>query len=262
MLSTIEYHFLKLISPLAKDRMTGEAYVGKSKVRVLLGDETVEEAKGKVVVDFGCGEGREVAEIAQAGARKAIGIDIRPSMLERARETAAQAGVSLACQFCAETDELADMVISLDCFEHFAEPAVMLNKMFDLLRPGGLLAASFGPTWYHPLGGHFFSYPFPWAHLILTEGSLLRWREDVTGERLAHFSEVGGGLNRMTIARFERLVQQSPFDVDSLEAVPIRRLRFLHNRLTREFTSAIVRCRLRKPLTSKRCSDQAADHNR
>ena len=30
-----------------------------------------------------------------------------------------------------------------------------------------------------------------------------------------------------------------------LDPVPIRRLEFLHNRLTREFTTAIVRCKLR-----------------
>jgi hypothetical protein len=50
----------------------------------------------------------------------------------------------------------------------------------------------------------------------------------------------------MTIAKFEKLVAASPLQFASLELVPIKKLRPLHNRLTREFTTAIVRCRLVK----------------
>jgi hypothetical protein len=48
----------------------------------------------------------------------------------------------------------------------------------------------------------------------------------------------------MTISRFEQLVAESDFEFETFEAVPIRKLRRLHNRLTREFFSSIVRCRL------------------
>jgi len=50
----------------------------------------------------------------------------------------------------------------------------------------------------------------------------------------------------MTIAWFIKLVEASPLKFSQLELVPIRKLRMLHNRLTREFTTAIVRCRLVK----------------
>ena len=50
----------------------------------------------------------------------------------------------------------------------------------------------------------------------------------------------------MTIRRFEKLVEASPFQIVRMELVPIRRLRYVHNRWTREFTTAIVRCRLVK----------------
>ena len=53
-------------------------------------------------------------------------------------------------------------------------------------------------------------------------------------------------MNGMTIARFERLLKDSPFMVDSLETKPIRKLRLMHNRLTREFTTSVVRCKLTK----------------
>jgi hypothetical protein len=55
----------------------------------------------------------------------------------------------------------------------------------------------------------------------------------------------------MTVRRFERLVRESPFEIDVLEIVPIRRLRRLHNRLTRELLTSTVRCRLRKPDTRR-----------
>lgn len=48
----------------------------------------------------------------------------------------------------------------------------------------------------------------------------------------------------MTIARFERLVRNSPFGVDRLETVPIRKARLFYNRITREFLTAVVRCKL------------------
>jgi hypothetical protein len=106
--------------------------------------------------------------------------------------------------------------------------------------------ASFGPTWYHPLGGHLFSV-FPWAHLVFSEAALIRWRADFKTDGATRFSECAGGLNQMTIRRFERLVRESPFQSRMLEAIPIRKLRSVHGGLTREFTTAIVRCRLVKP---------------
>lgn len=136
-----------------------------------------------------------------------------------------------------------DVVVSLDSFEHFARPEEVLGVMHGLLRPGGVVVTSFGPTWYHPLGGHLFSV-FPWAHLIFSERALLRWRSDFKNDGATRFDEVAGGLNQMTMTRFDKLVARSPLKLESLELVPIRRIRPLHNRLTREFTTAIVRCRM------------------
>ncbi len=64
------------------------------------------------MLDFGCGEGEEAIELAQAGAKKVIGIDIRPAIVERAREKAVQAGVSHLCCFWTHTDERVDAVTS------------------------------------------------------------------------------------------------------------------------------------------------------
>ena len=63
--------------------------------------------------------------------------------------------------------------------------------------------------------------------------------------------EVEGGLNQMTIHWFLKLVEQSGLQQDSLDLIPIGPLRFLQNRLTREFFTSSVRCRLIKPRDSK-----------
>ena len=198
------------------------------------------------MIDFGCGEGHEVIELANAGARSVIGVDCRNEVLDVARGNARRAGVEHLCEFTtALTDVQGDIVISIDSFEHFDDPAEILSAMDRILAPGGEVLISFGPTWYHPLGGHLFSV-FPWAHLLFTEKALLRWRSDIRSDGATRFSEVAGGLNQRTIHRFEQLVKSSPFRLESFETVPIAKLRPLHNHLTREFTTVIVRCRLVK----------------
>ena len=217
----------------------------KVKIKVLLGDQLCEQLRGKMVIDFGCGEGDDSIALAKNQAFRVIGIDIRESVLERARKEAQRNGVERICHFCTSTNERADAIVSIDSFEHFGDPGAVLVKMHELLKEDGAVYASFGPTWYHPLGGHLFSV-FPWAHLIFSEKALIRWRSDIRSDGATQFEEVEGGLNQMTIFRFEELVKQSPFRFDFLETVPIRRLRPFHNRLTREFTTAIVRCKLTK----------------
>lgn len=248
MLAAVQYHFLRLIAPRVPSTMGGEAYEGKSKLRILLpGIEN--EIKDKVVLDFGCGPGQEVKEMALLGARRVIGLDIGEKWLQIGREQAEKAGVSAKCEFVTSVASPVDVIVSLDSFEHFADPSAVLQTMHSLLKPGGCVFASFGPTWYHPLGGHLFSV-FPWAHIVLKEEALARWRAQFKTDGARKFGEVEGGLNQMTIRRFREILRTSPFAVEELELVPIRWLKPLHNRATREFLTAIVRCKLRKPRDS------------
>jgi SAM-dependent methyltransferase len=210
-----------------------------------MGEDIFARIAGKVVVDFGCGEGSDAVELAAKRAKRVIGIDNREDVLQTARHKAIRAGVQGTCVFATATNELADIVISMDAFEHFADPAEILRIMNALLKPSGEVLVAFGPTWYHPLGGHLFSI-FPWAHLLFSEKALIRWRSTFKTDGATRFGEVAGGLNQMTVAKFQRLVADSPLQFANLDLVPIRKVRLFHNRLTREFTTAIVRCRLVK----------------
>lgn len=237
----LQYRMLKRIAPSEPTHMDGSAYANRSKLEVLLGPALLDEVRGKDVIDFGCGVGSEAIELARV-ARSVYGLDISARLLEQARARAKAANVEDRCTFgLVPPSHQVDVIVSIDSFEHFGDPAAILATMHDLLRPGGRVVASFGPTWYHPYGGHLFSV-VPWAHLVFGERALIRWRDDIRSDGATRFHEVEGGLNQMTIRRFERLVERSPLRLAHLEAVPIRRLARLHNRLTREFTTSIVRC--------------------
>ena len=163
----------------------GSAYIGKSKLAVLLGSDIFSTITGKVVIDFGCGDGEHTVEMAQKGAKRVIGLDIRESVLTVARQKAAQTGVTDNCVFATSTTGLADYVVSLDAFEHFSEPGEILNIINSLLKPQGEVLASFGPTWYHPLGGHSYSV-FPWSHLLFTEKAFMRWRATYSSDAVSY----------------------------------------------------------------------------
>jgi SAM-dependent methyltransferase len=222
------------------------AYQNASKLEQLLGRQIWNDVRGKLVVDFGCGEGHEVVELAQHGAARVVGLETWPRWIVSATERVASAGLADRCSISerwVSGDPRADVVISLDSFEHYEDPAAILETMHRILAPGGVVLAAFGPPWYHPYGGHLFSV-FPWAHLIFSEHALVTWRTGLPGKE-PKTSLLDAGINRMTVARFERLVAASPFRVRSLEAVPIRRRRW--PAWSREFTTSIVRCRLEAP---------------
>jgi 2-polyprenyl-3-methyl-5-hydroxy-6-metoxy-1,4-benzoquinol methylase len=237
---------LRRIAPRedARDGMDGSAYARKSKLEVLLGERFFDEIRGKTVIDFGCGVGAEAIEMAHRGARRVIGVDIRESFLETARERARATGVADRCVFTTTPEERADVVVSLDSFEHFDDPSAILAVMDGYLAPGGKVIASFGPTWYHPIGGHLFSV-FPWSHLLFTEHALLQWRKTFRPrQRATTIRECG--LNKMTLHRFERLVADSPFRFERYDPRPIRGHRWLSTPLLREFGTSTVRCTLVK----------------
>jgi SAM-dependent methyltransferase len=237
MLSALQYRILKSLYPRSPGLLTENA--GSSKLE-LLGSDFLSKIPGKTVIDFGCGVGNEAIEMAQRGAAKVIGIDIREENLQIARESAAKAGVQDTCTFTTSTNERSDLIVSIDAFEHFKDPTEILQIMNSLLKADGEILLSFGPTWYHPLGGHLFSV-FPWAHLLFSEEALIQWRATFKTDGATRFSEVAGGLNQITIRKFEKLVASSDFRLLRLERVPIQKLKPVHNRLTQEFTTALVR---------------------
>jgi 2-polyprenyl-3-methyl-5-hydroxy-6-metoxy-1,4-benzoquinol methylase len=93
---------LRRLSPAGQGGLSNgvpPAYRQTSKLQQLFGASVWDEIRGRIVVDFGCGEGREVVELAEHGARHVIGIDARPLWLDRAATLAAARGVADRCTF-------------------------------------------------------------------------------------------------------------------------------------------------------------------
>lgn len=246
---TAAVQLLKTISPAGQSSWMVDgippAYQNRSKLEVLFGPRIWNDVKNKVVVDFGCGEAHEVIELADHGADRVIGIENYPPWFASATERVRADGLSDRCTIVEEwcgPDGVADMIICLDSFEHFEKPGEILRVMRRMLKPGGCVEVAFGPPWFHPYGGHLFSV-FPYAHLLFSERALVTWRGTLPGKE-PKTSFMDAGLNKMTVKRFERIVKNSPFRFASFEAVPIRKLRRVANRVSREFTTSIVRCRL------------------
>ncbi len=248
---TIGYQVLRLMFPRkpAASTQTGRAdhlVSYHDRLQSLLSEEELESLKSSSVADFGCGTGEGVIELAESGFHSLVGIDIRESVLQIGRKHAEDRGLSSRCRFVKNLENgSADAILSIDAFEHFEDPGTILECMSQMLAHDGKVIASFGPTWYHPRGGHLFSM-FPWAHLVFSEKALCRWRRDFKEDDAHRFNEVDGGLNGMTIAGFEKCVAESPFRIEKIKLRPIHPIRAFHNRFTREFLTSIVECILVK----------------
>jgi SAM-dependent methyltransferase len=238
------YWFLKRFFPGGVDP-TENFYekTGTGKLLFCFGPDIFASLRDKQVIDFGCGEGLNTIDLALNGCRHVIGLDIQEDMMSKARAAAERSGVADTCRFVTSWESPVDVILSTDAFEHFSDPAFILREMRRLLKDDGYILVEFGYTWHHPYGGHLFAV-FPWAHLMFTEKALIRWRSDFRSDGAKRFHEVAGGLNQMTLKRWERLVEASDFRFERYELVPIRAARWLHNRITREFLTSSIRARL------------------
>jgi len=103
----------------------------------MLGDVT-----GKRVLDVGCGVGRETVALAARGAR-VVAVDLSPTLVAKARERAAAAGVAARVEFrvvaaedVAAAGERFDVVIGNGVLHHIDIP-VFKRTLSALIGPGG-----------------------------------------------------------------------------------------------------------------------------
>jgi len=98
-----------------------------------------------LAIDLACGPGTYTRPLA-ARVRKAIGADLTPAMVEKARAEAARDGIANIEFVCADiyalpfADGAAGIVSCGYAFHHMTDPARALAEMARVLQPGGRLA--------------------------------------------------------------------------------------------------------------------------
>ena len=170
-----------------------------------------ERIQGKTVLDYGCGPGWQAVAMRRAGARQVHGIDINDDWLSHGRDLAARAGVD-GVTFAKTTGaEKYDIVISLGAMEHFGDPGKELARMCSFT--GQELLISFAEPWYSPYGTHLGgTTKLPWLNLWFSERTLLNVRNLYPdgSDGAKRFEDVRGGMNKMTVRRFEKLIHDAP----------------------------------------------------
>jgi len=212
----------------------------------------LDKIRGKRIVDFGCGGGYQSVAMALNGAEQVVGFDINTSSLRRAQQLAASTNVGSAVKFQSpakeDLREAFDIVISLNSFEHFSESASVLSQMGALVRPGGRIYIVFGPLWYSPYGSHMHYFcKVPWVNLLFAEDTVMKVRSRFRDDGATRYEEVEGGLNRMTVSKFTRVVTESEYTIEHLNFRCVKGIDFISRvPYLRELFVNTASCILRK----------------
>ncbi len=138
-------HIKRVEEEFTRQAQTFDAYAPKADDRVedRFGDALGKAAKG-VILDLACGPGVVTAAVAR-GAKKAVGFDVTPAMLEKARKRCAEAGLTNVefkqgnAEALPFADASFDGVVTRLAIHHFADPGLVLREVARVLRPGGRL---------------------------------------------------------------------------------------------------------------------------
>jgi len=170
------------------------------------------------------------------------GVDVVEEYAAESRELAFKKGLEDKFSFtCCDAaalpfaDGTFDTIIMNDSMEHVAEPERVLAECHRVLKSDGRLFVNFCP-YHHPYGAHLSDVMgFPWVHLFFSEKTMIAAYKDLIADvpdrdrRIAfRFSKDEAGnehisyINKMTVKRYNRILQGAPFRVQYYREVPLR----------------------------------------
>ncbi|MBS1250252.1 MAG: Ubiquinone/menaquinone biosynthesis C-methyltransferase UbiE [Chloroflexi bacterium] len=127
-----------------------------------------------------------------------------------------------------------DALISINTFEHIQNLEGALAESYRVLEPGGRAFLHL-PPYFSPWGAHVENWiRFPWPHLFFSEETLLNVLRRVEQEQglSANFLPSARmdwaasrtrlpNLNRVTLRRFRKLIQETGFLIRTLNLLPV-----------------------------------------
>lgn len=128
------------------------------------------EVKGAVVLDYGCGLGREVPRLFALGAQSVVGCDPSPDMIAGAQQRLADGrrGDPALVRF----DEIGDLplpypdnsfggILSRFVFHYVADTKALLEELHRVAKPGSWLVACFSDVHFEPGFEHLANTDLP-----------------------------------------------------------------------------------------------------
>ena len=164
-----------------------------------------EVISSNAVLDFGCGFGDQVAAMNEKYGALVTGVDTDLSYIEAARKRYP------SLEFVTEVPvgRTWDVVVSINAMEHYTDPDAALQAMLRLTRRGGRVLITFGPPWWAPYGSHMDLFcRLPWAQLWFSEAAIMSVRSRYRSDGAKRFEDIQGGLNRMSLGKFERILSR------------------------------------------------------
>jgi SAM-dependent methyltransferase len=207
---------------------------------------------GKEILDVGCGTGYQSVALARGGAKYVLGIDKNQKVLKKAQDLARELGLGEQVEFADKLEDRFrgrfDIVISQNSMEHFGDPVSALSEMKTALNQDGKLLITFGPPWFSPHGSHMpFPNKIPWVNILFSERTVMNVRACFRDDGAARYEEVESGLNKMTVAKFERIISDSGMKIQYRRYDCVKGLNFLGKPpLIRELFINFISCVLTK----------------
>jgi len=198
--------------------------------------------ENKKVLDVGCGAAGKSLYYIKAGAARVTGVDIVETYERDAIALAEKLGYSDSFNFvCASADRLPypdntfDTIIMNDAMEHVSDPEAVLKELRRVILPTGRIYINF-PPYYHPYGAHLSDgINMPWVHCFFSEKSciaaykqLISDKPDAKERIKFRFSTDEKGherisyINRMTIARFKKIMHELDIVPEYYNEIPLR----------------------------------------
>lgn len=229
---------------------------------------TDEMFKDKDVLDIGCGAAGKTIFYASRGVRKIVGVEILNKYKDAAEALAEKYGMKDKFKFvCADAsktpfdDQTFDTIIMNDAMEHVDNPDLVLEECFRILKSNGKLYLNF-PPYNHPYGAHLSdAIGIPWVHLFFSENTLIKTYKELVkdlpdGEERIKFridkrldgTEYFSYINKMTIRRFNKIMEKSKFHIEYYKEEPLRNIFKYPAKLPilKEFLVKMVVCVLTK----------------